>query len=224
MRIGPGEGPENFKCRKLNNLTVNPNHTKHYFMQLVKSRNAECVQRLIKVGLAEPIDINEYGVASLFKSSEDIFHPSRHIPPTNPNGDVNMSPVESKTFIACKSMQNCQYLQHTNGCNKYCCKYCVKVDQNNVIDIKSAHKVNGSLKVNSTFLHNTKISRSAQNEEKARDNKRLSQKPTGKGVALTQMLHAMLGEKEVHTDMNFVTICTLPLEFRTGFATTKNKK
>ena len=39
IRIGPGQGPENFKCKKLNNLTVNPNCTKHYYMSLVKSRN-----------------------------------------------------------------------------------------------------------------------------------------------------------------------------------------
>ena len=119
MRMGPGDEPKNFKCRKLNNLTVNPNPAKHYFLELVKSHNSECVQRLIQIGLADPININKYGVASKFKSSQDIFHPSCHIPPTNPNNDVNMYPVESKTFCACKSMQNCQYLQHTNGCNKY---------------------------------------------------------------------------------------------------------
>ena len=119
-------------------------------------------------------------------------------------------------------MQNCQYLQHTNGCNKYCCKYCVKVDQNNVIDINSSHKSSGSLINQGTFLHNTKITRSAMNEEKAMTKKRSNNKPHGRAVAITYMLHTILGEKEVHTDMNFVTICTLPLEFCSGYSSTKD--
>ena len=45
MRIGPGDGSENFKCCKLNNMTVNPNYTKDFFLELVKSRNSECVRR-----------------------------------------------------------------------------------------------------------------------------------------------------------------------------------
>ena len=118
-----------FKCRKLNNFTINPNHTKDYFLELVKNRNSECTRTLVQIGLAEPMNVNKYGVESKFKSSKHMFHPSRNIPPTNPNDDVNISPVESKTFCECQSMQNCQLLMYTNGCNKYCCKYVVKVDK-----------------------------------------------------------------------------------------------
>ena len=174
--------------------------------------------------MAESITINEHGVTSDFKSTEIFFHPDRHIPPTNPNGDVNMSPVESKTFAACQSIQNCQFLHHTSGCNKYCCKYVVKVDENNVIDIKTRSREPGVFLLKSTFLHNTKITRSAMNEDLARNKKRLANKQTARCVAINQMLQSIIGEPEVHTDLNTVVICTLPLEFRTGYECTKNKQ
>ena len=61
---------------------------------------------LSKLNLANEINVNRHGVESEFKCIETVFHPSRHVTPTNPNGYIHMSPIEAKTFCACQPMQN----------------------------------------------------------------------------------------------------------------------
>lgn len=61
------------------------------------------------------------------------FHPKRHIPPTNPSDDLNMSPVEGKTFAVTRAMQNAQLLTDCGGVNKYVCKYIGKIDEKNYV-------------------------------------------------------------------------------------------
>ena len=121
-------------------------------------------------------------------------------------------------------MQNCQYLQHTNGCNKYCCNYISKIDENNINHIKSNQRDGHSLKSKSTFLHNTKITQSSMNEDKCMNKKRRYKDLSGRRIAITELIHKIFGEEEVHTDMNFVTVSTLPLEHRAGYESTKKKK
>ena len=50
MRIGDKDGPDNFKFKKLNNLTVNPNPTKDHYMKILSTSNTECVNILKKNG------------------------------------------------------------------------------------------------------------------------------------------------------------------------------
>ena len=120
---------------------------------------------------------------SKFKSPEIFFHPSRYIPPINPNGDINMSLVESKTFFACRSVQNIQSLVHTNGINKYWCKYVSKIDQNDIIIVKANSHNSNKLQNEGYFPHNSKITTSAINEKKTSENKRSNKYPTGRAVA-----------------------------------------
>ena len=96
--IGDGDGPENFKCRKPNNLRMSPDNTQPCHIPLPNNHSAECIEKLIKIGLAEPIVYNEMGVPSAFKSNCAFFHPTRHIPPTNTHEYLNISPVEGKNF------------------------------------------------------------------------------------------------------------------------------
>ena len=72
-----------------------------------------------KVGIVEPIQVTEDGYEVPFKSNLPYFHPKRHIPPTNPTGGINMSPVDGYLFTACLSMQNVQWLTNSGGVNKY---------------------------------------------------------------------------------------------------------
>ena len=97
-RVGDGDGPENFKCRKPNNLIISPDNTKHCHIPLGNNFSAECIDKLIDIGMADPITYSNNGVPSEFRSSHPFFHPKRHIPPTNPHFDQNISPVEGKTF------------------------------------------------------------------------------------------------------------------------------
>lgn len=215
-RVGDGDGPENFRCRKLNNLTVSNDNTKDTYLSLETKRSPECIARLVKIGLAEPITYNEHQVPSRFKSSHHYFHPVRHIPPTNPNNDLNISPVEGYTFSILKSMQNIQYLHCTNGLNKYVCKYIGKIDEQNYVIVKSSQHDKGTLMTKAKFLHNTKIATSAYNEKKSFQKDRSNFHPRGRIISLMEMIQLMLSYSEVRTDMNFEVIATVPLEQRAG--------
>ncbi|MGB0404839.1 MAG: hypothetical protein ACPGDB_01450, partial [Fusobacterium sp.] len=215
-RISDGNGPENFKCRKLNNYLVSPDHTKNSFISIETKQTKECMDQLIKIGMADPIILNKYGIPSDFKARHSYFHPKRHIPPTNPNEDYNISPVEGYTFSICKSMQNIQSLTHTNGLNRYVCKYVGKLDEQNQIIVNSHPYDNGKLISNYTFLHNTKITSSKLNEEKVLKKRRDKYHPKGRAISLMEMLQIMLSYPQVKTDMTFEVIATVPLEQRRG--------
>lgn len=215
-RVNDGDDPDNFRCRKLNNLRISPNNTKNSYISIETKRSEDCIDRLIQIGLAEPITANIYGVKSKFRSYHSYFHPMRHIPPTNPNDDFNISPVEGYTFSICRSMQNIQNLTHTNGLNRYVCKYIGKIDEQNRILISSHPYKQNCLVNKSSFLHNTKITSSAINENKYFSKQRDKKHPRGRAITLMEMLQIMLSYPQVRTDMIFEIICTLPLEQRPG--------
>ena len=125
----------------------------------------------MKIGMIEPIEINENGYQRPYKCKLPFLHPQRHIPPTNPNDDINMSPCESLTFSVCRSMQNIQCLTQSNGVNKYVCKYIGKIDEQNYVVVYVNNERGGILTTKSTFLHNTKITSSKLNEEKIKKKK-----------------------------------------------------
>ena len=133
--------------------------------------------------MVAPIEVNEHGYVKKWKSKLAFLHPQQHIPPTNPNYDINMSPVEGYTFANCRSMQNIQILTQCGGVNKYVCKYIGKVDKQNYVVVQSnnAHG-NGSfsLSTKSTFLHNTKVSLSKFQEDK--DRKKDDNKPQARYI------------------------------------------
>ena len=64
------------------------------------------------------------------------------------------------------------------------------------------------------FLHNTKISRSAINEEKAFNKSRQRNHPVGRFIGLPEMMHQLLGYPDIHTNLDFVEISTYPFEYR----------
>ncbi len=216
MRKGDGDGPENYKCRKPNNLKISPDNTKHCHIPISRQPSPDCVDKLVEIGMAEPIVYNENGYPSEFKSYHKFFHPTRHIPPTNPNDYRNISPVEGYTFAALRSMQNIQCLTQSGGLNKYVCKYIGKIDENNHVIIRAHPHDPGVLVSQSTFLHNTKISSSSINELKALQKKRGKNHPKGRAMSLMEMMHVCLGYPQIHTDMVFESVSTLPLEQRAG--------
>jgi predicted GIY-YIG superfamily endonuclease len=211
-------GEVKFKCRKLNNLKVSKDNTRHTFQSLPNEIPEECIQKLIQVGIVEPIQFLENGYRYPFKSKLPIFHPKRHIPPTNPNGDLNISPVEGYTFANCKSMQNIQVLTQSGGVNKYVCKYIAKLDEQNYVVMKTDSYKNGCLIKKSVFLHNTKVSTTKINEESERNASKDAKLPQGRCISHLEMIHQLLKYPEVVTNLRFVTIQTVPLEMRSGVA------
>ena len=122
----------------------------------------------MKIGLIDPVLENEYGYKTPIKSKLSFLHPKRHIPPTNPSDDINMSPCEGQTFSICRSMQNIQVLLHGGGVNKYVCKYIAKLDEQNYVVGMMDPETNGQLVKVARFLHNTKVQSTKINEEKSR--------------------------------------------------------
>ena len=78
---------------------------------------------LIRIGLANPFEMNEFGISGDAKYHHSFFKPNRHIPPANPNNCLNVSPAEGMTFEMCKSVQNTRSLTNANGLNKRVCKH-----------------------------------------------------------------------------------------------------
>ena len=105
-----------------------------------------------------------------------------------------------------------------NGVSKYICKYLGKIDEQNYV-IVSTNKDSGNLVSRSTFLHNTKVSSSKANEDKARSEERDKDHPNGRAISHMEMLHTMLRYPEVVTDLKFISICTMPIELRAGLDT-----
>ena len=96
MRVSSSGGPNDTRCRKINNNKISKDITRHTFIHLPKNWSDECVDRLVKIGLAEIIQKSDY--EKNVKYNHDFLTPKRHIPPTMNTFDLNMSPVEGKTF------------------------------------------------------------------------------------------------------------------------------
>ena len=68
-RIGDKEGPENFRCRKTNELMITPDNTNHCYLPMTRLPSPDCLEKLIEIGLADNIEFNEWGYGNEFKSS-----------------------------------------------------------------------------------------------------------------------------------------------------------
>ena len=206
-----------FRCRKLNYLEVSKDNTKHTYKEFNNDIAKECLEKLVNIGMVQKFQANEHGYTKKWKSKLPFLHPQRHIPPTNPNHDNNMSPVEGYTFANCRSMQNIQLLTQSGGVNKYVCKYIGKIDEQNYVVVQANNSKGNSaasLMTKSTFLHNTKIASSKiqEDEDRGKDNKY----PQGRYISHIEMLHQIMKYPEVTTDLSFITITTMPLEYRAG--------
>lgn len=200
------------RCQKLNNVNISDDNTKHCFEPLPNNYSIECLQILEKVGLTDELEIDDDGNVLKFESNLPFFHPTRHVPPTNPNDDKNISPVIGKLFASCKSMQNAQRIKGSGGCSKYICKYIAKIDEQNYVVVEVDGR--SQLITKAHYLHNTKISSSKTGEEKQKVTNKNHNKIQGRVISLLEMLHIMLKYPEVVTDVEFCQVPTVPLELR----------
>ena len=69
-----------------------------------------------------------------------------------------------------------------------------------------------SIRMDSQFLHNTKVTGSAINENRVHESRRNKHYPTGRGLAVTEAASQLLGYPQVYTDLVFVDVQTVPLE------------
>ena len=202
----------NFRCRKIDNVKASPDTRSHQFIPLPNDYSVPCLKVLEAVGLTYELEIDDDGNVLKFESTMPFFHPVRHIPPTNPTDDLNISPVVGILFAVCRSMQNVQRLTGAGGCSKYVCKYIAKIDEQNYVIVYVDGE--GKLITKATFLHNTKVTSSKMAEDEKR--KKDEDKNQGRTVTLTEILHVILEYPEVVTNLNFIRVSTMPIEFRGG--------
>ena len=125
--------------------------------------------------LATPIRNKSKKVVS-FKSSSDCFHPKKHIQPWK-YADDNTSPCETRTFTACKSIQNIHCLSGSGGSCKYCCRYVGKIDKENYSTVSTSDDI--ILIRHANVLNNTKRVTSDKVQQAEREKKRNSKHPQG---------------------------------------------
>ena len=96
-----------------------------------------------------------------------------------------MSPIEGKTFAVTRSMQNAQLLTDCGGVNKYVCKYIGKIDEKNYVIVNVDGR--GRLTSKEVFVHNSKVSTSKINEDKAREERRDNSHVQGRAISHMEM-------------------------------------
>ncbi len=174
------------------------------------SLSSECVETLERIGVYEPpVD---GALRGTFENG--LFKPTRHFERCDPKAKENMSPVIPELFGATWSMQNAQVMTTTNGVARYVLNYGTYRDQNNQVTVAPSVHNSANMMVDTKFLHNTKITCSRINEEKAHQKSNHKNQPCGKAVSALEMQQKLLGQNKVMTTLTFVHINTMPFEQR----------
>ena len=215
-RVAYRGNDNDYVCKKPNNNLLSEDPTRHTYMKLNNDYIYDVLERLRQIGIVNNINTDQNGQIISFSSDLPYFNPRRHLPRTNRTHDQNISPVESKTFSAFRSMQNIQMISGTNGMNKYVCKYIVKIDESNLLHIESNSKKSNTFKISEQVRTNTKVTSSKIVEDKATQKSKNKNKPTGRSISFFQQLQMILGYPEIRTDLIFINVPTVPLEQRTG--------
>jgi hypothetical protein len=132
----------------------------------------------------------------------------------DPKAKENMSPVIPELFGATQFMQNAQVMTTTNGVACYVVKYGTQHDQNNQVIVAPSVHNGTNMQVDTKFLHNTKITHSRINEDKAHQKSNRKHQPCGRAVSAPEMQQKLLGQNDVMTTLTFVHINTISFEQR----------
>ena len=169
------EGPECFQCKKLHPTAGRRDPLEDEFRDTKFSLSTECMETLERIGVYKPpVD---GALKGTFENG--LFKPTRHFGRCDPKAKENMSPVIPEMFGATRSMQNAQVMTTTNGVARYVVKYVTERDQNNQVTVAPSVHNSANMMVDTKFLHNTKITRSRINEEKAHQKSNRKNQPCG---------------------------------------------
>ena len=125
IRIGDGDGPENFRCRKKHPVYDSIEPLNGDFIPIKYKFSSESLDILEDIGLYTP----DRPGSSTGTFKPKALRPTRHMGVVNPAATDNMSPTNPELFAALRSMQNLQVITDTNGVSRYVVKYIVKMDQ-----------------------------------------------------------------------------------------------
>jgi predicted GIY-YIG superfamily endonuclease len=210
-RTGPGEN--DLRCRAISSRLDSVDPSRHCMQTINVFHSPEAIKVMAELGLCEP-----YDESGLFLPFDARLQTERHHPPTSA-GEGIISPSTSRLFAATKSQSNLQYCT-TYSTSRYCTKYAAGIDEHNrvYIGVMTDRADNGfSVRMDSHFMHNTKVSGSAINEKRIHENRRNKHHPTGRGLAVTEAASQLLGYPQVYTDLAFVDVPTVPMEDRVGY-------
>ena len=210
IRISDGGGPECFQCKKPHPTAGRQDPLEDEFRETKFSLSPECMETLERIGVYKP-PVDE-ALKGTFEN--ELFRPTRHFGRCDPKAKENMSPVIPELFGATQSMQNAQVMTTTNGVARYVVKYVTQRDQNNQVTVAPSVHNSANMQVDTKFLHNTKITRSRINEDKAHQKSNRKHQPCGRAVSFPEMQQKLLGQNEVMTTLAFVHINTMPFEQR----------
>ena len=158
-----GDPDQDYMCRKPHSVLGKIDTNVQEWRPLPFTFSPQCLELLRKSGLYdEPTPEAPNGT---FKSH--LLEPKRHMGVVQANDTSNMSPVIKEYFAATRSMQNAQTISGTNGVSAYVVKYIVKLDQGNRVAVWADSRSGAILRGEETFLHNTKITGSEINEDRA---------------------------------------------------------
>ena len=118
IRIGDGDGPENFRCRKKHPVRDSENPLHDDFIPINYKYTTECLEILEEIDLWEPPSPG----APLGTYKHKVLRPTRHMGVVHPGAKCNMSPTNPELFAALRSMTNLQVITDTNGVSRYVVK------------------------------------------------------------------------------------------------------
>jgi hypothetical protein len=144
----------------------------------------------------------------------ELFRPTCHFGRCDPKAKENMSPIIPEMFGATQSMQNAQVMTTTNGVARFVVKYVTERDQNNQVTAAPSVHNSANMQVDTKFLHNTKITCSRINENKAHQKSNFKHQPCRRAVSAPEMQQKFLGQNKVMATLTFVHINTMPFDQR----------
>lgn len=222
MKVNDKDGQESLQCRIPHPVfdSITPLKNDLIPFKFDWEKVPACLDILEEAGMyTPPSEDNPDGVFH-----HKLFTPHRHRGIVDPGARCRMSPVIPKFFAATRSMQNAQVMTKTDGVARYVVKYVVELDKGNQHVIRADPHTGAGYHVDRQFLHNTKINRSRLNEERAFNNSRDRNHPTGRGIAVPEMMQPLLGYSEIMCSYTFERIQTTPLEMRSTTKITIDSK
>jgi len=220
IRISYGEGPECFQCKKPHPTAGRQDPLEDEFRDTKFSFSSECMEMLEHIGVYKP------PVDGALKGTfeNELFRPTRHFGHCDPKAKENMSPIIPEMVGATQSMQNAQVMTTTNGVAHYVVKYVTECDQNNQDTVAPSVHNSANMQGDTKFLHNTKITCSRINEDKAHKKSNRKNQPCRRAVSAPEMQKKRLGQNKVMTTLTFVHINTMPFEQRQTTVVKLNSK
>ena len=95
-----------YRYRKIDNVKASADNTKYQYIPLPNDYSIPCLKIFESIDLTDVLVIDDDGNVKELKSPVLFFHSARHVSPTNPTNDINISLIEGYIFAITRAMQN----------------------------------------------------------------------------------------------------------------------